>query len=36
MPYDEQIHIKKRKVESVSSFGDDAPVAPKSTGDFEL
>jgi hypothetical protein len=34
--FDEQIHVKKRKVESVTSFGDDAPAAPKSSGDFEL
>jgi len=36
IPFDEQIHVKKRKVENVSSFGDDAPAAPKSSGDFDL
>jgi hypothetical protein len=34
--FDEQIHVKKRKVESVSSFGDNETAAPKVTGDFEL
>lgn len=34
--FDEQVHVRKRKVENVSSFGDSTPAAPASSGDFDL